>query len=102
MFKIYNSLTKATEEFKPIHEGKVGVYTCGITVYDSAHLGHARTYIATDVLYRLLIELYGFKNVTYVRNITDVDDKINKRAVERGITIQQLTNEIISAMREDF
>lgn len=101
-FKIYNSLSRTTEEFQPVHDGKVGMYACGITVYDNAHIGHARNYIATDILYRLLIELYGKENVTYVRNITDVDDKINKRATERGISIQELTNDTIKAMHADF
>jgi len=102
MLKLYNSLSKKVEDFKPIDKNNIRMYTCGITVYDKAHLGHAKTYISTDILYRLLIELYGKNHVTYVRNITDVDDKINKRAVERGITIQQLTEENIELMNKDF
>ena len=102
MLKLYNSLSKKVEDFKPINKNNIRMYTCGITVYDKAHLGHAKTYISTDILYRLLIELYGKNHVTYVRNITDVDDKINKRAVERGITIQQLTEENIELMNKDF
>ena len=100
--KLYNSLTKKIEEFNPIDTSKVRMYTCGITVYDKCHLGHAKTYIATDILFRLLQELYGKDKVIYVRNITDVDDKINKRAVERGITIQELTTENIAYMQQDF
>lgn len=100
--KLYNSLTKKIEEFNPIDMNKVRMYTCGITVYDKCHLGHAKTYIASDILFRLLQELYGKDKVIYVRNITDVDDKINKRAVERGITIQELTTENIKYMQQDF
>ncbi|HSQ97429.1 MAG TPA: cysteine--tRNA ligase [Rickettsiales bacterium] len=98
--KLYNSLNRKLEEFKPIDENKIGMYTCGITVYDKCHLGHGKTYICSDILFRVLKELY--KNVVYVRNITDVDDKINKRAVERGITIQELTRENIKLMNDDF
>lgn len=98
--KLYNSLTKKIEEFDPIDKNEIKMYTCGVTVYDKCHLGHAKTYITSDILFRLLKELYG--NVIYVRNITDVDDKINKRAVERGITIQQITQEHIKFMNEDF
>ncbi|MDD2840376.1 MAG: cysteine--tRNA ligase [Rickettsiales bacterium] len=100
--KLYNSLNKKLEEFIPIDKNKVRMYTCGITVYDKCHLGHGKTYITSDILFRLLQELYGKNNIIYVRNITDVDDKINKRAVERKITIQQLTQENIELMDEDF
>lgn len=98
--KLYNSLTKKVEDFNPIDKNKIKMYTCGVTVYDKCHLGHAKTYITSDILFRLLKELYG--NVVYVRNITDVDDKINKRAVERKITIQELTQENIGFMNDDF
>jgi cysteinyl-tRNA synthetase len=100
MLKLYNSLTKKIEEFVPIDKNNVRLYTCGITVYDRAHIGNAKTYITADILYRLLKELYP--NVKYVRNITDVDDKINKRAVERKITIQELTKETTDLMHKDF
>lgn len=100
MLKLYNSLSDKIEEFKPIDENNIKMYACGITVYDKSHLGHAKTYITCDVLYRLLKHLYN--NVTFVRNITDVDDKINKRAVERGITIQELTTEMIGYCNQDM
>jgi cysteinyl-tRNA synthetase len=102
MLKLYNSLSKKTEIFEPIDKNNIRIYTCGITVYDKAHLGHAKTYISTDILYRLLNEIYGKEHVKYVRNITDIDDKINQRAVERKITIQKLTNENIELMNNDF
>ncbi|MDR0423799.1 MAG: cysteine--tRNA ligase [Rickettsiales bacterium] len=98
--KIYNSFSKQLEIFEPIDPNDVRFYCCGITVYDRAHIGNAKTYISADILYRVLKELY--KNVKYVRNITDVDDKINKRAVERKITIQQLTTETTDLMHKDF
>ncbi len=100
--KLYNSLTRKIEEFKPIDDNNVKMYSCGLTVYDKTHLGHARTYIVVDILYRLLCELYGKNHVLYVRNITDVDDKINKKAVERGVSIQQVSSENINLMNEDF
>ena len=75
---IYNTLTKSKQEFKPLEEGKVKMYVCGPTVYDYAHLGHARCYITWDVLYRYL-KFRGY-DVTYCRNVTDVDDKILKKA----------------------
>ena len=100
--KLYNSLTRKIEEFKPIDKNNVRMYSCGLTVYDKTHLGHARTYIAVDILYRLLCKLYGKNHVLYVRNITDVDDKINKKAVERGISIQEVSSENIKLMTQDF
>ncbi len=100
--RLYNSLTRKIEDFEPIDKNNVKMYSCGLTVYDKPHLGHGRTYIAIDILYRLLCELYGKEHVTYVRNITDVDDKINKRAVERGISIQEVSEENIRFMDNDF
>ena len=100
MLKIYNSLTNKMEDFNPIDEKNIKIYSCGLTVYDKAHLGHARTTIIVDILVRLLKYLY--KNVTYVRNITDVDDKINIRAKQREITIQELTKEIIGYCNDDM
>ncbi|MFX8176220.1 class I tRNA ligase family protein, partial [Acinetobacter baumannii] len=80
--------------------GQVRMYVCGITVYDLCHMGHLRMNMAFDVIYRWL-KASGY-GVTYVRNITDIDDKIIKRAVERGITIRQLTEEMTAAMHQDF
>ncbi len=99
MLTIYNSLTRAKEPFRPIEPGKVRMYVCGMTVYDYCHLGHARVLVVFDVIVRHLRSL-GY-DVTYVRNITDVDDKIIQRANERGETIQQLTDRFIRAMHED-
>ena len=100
MIQIFNSLTKEKSPLHPIEPNKVKIYACGITVYDYAHIGHARTFIAFDVIVRYLRYL-GYE-VIYVRNITDVDDKIIKRANERQITIDQLVDEFILAMYEDF
>ncbi len=91
--RLYNTLTRAKEDFAPIDADNVRMYVCGPTVYDYAHIGNARPVIVFDVLYRLLRHLYGEKHVTYVRNITDVDDKINARAAERGVSIRDLTEE---------
>ena len=99
MLKIYNSLTRAKETFTPIFPGKVGMYVCGMTVYDLCHVGHARFMMAFDVVYRWLDTL-GYK-VTYVRNVTDIDDKIIKRARNATIPIRQLTEEMTQAMHED-
>src|SRR6201991_4624421 len=99
--RLYNTLTRSTEEFHPIDPANVRMYVCGPTVYDFAHIGNARPVIVFDVLYRLLRHLYGKDHVTYVRNITDVDDKINARAAERGITIRQLTEETARIYEED-
>ena len=88
------------EAFQPIEPGHVRMYVCGITVYDLCHLGHARMVLAFDVVYRWLLAS-GFR-VTYVRNITDIDDKIIRRAVERGMGIRELTDEMIAAMQRDF
>ncbi|MBT12645.1 MAG: cysteine--tRNA ligase, partial [Oceanospirillaceae bacterium] len=80
--KIYNTLTRQKETFKPLVEGKVGMYVCGMTVYDYCHLGHARVMVAFDVIARYLRHR-GY-DVNYIRNITDIDDKIIKRANENG------------------
>ena len=82
MLKLYNTLTRKKEDFRPLDAGNVRMYVCGPTVYDFAHIGNARPVIVFDVLYRLLRHLYGPEHVTYVRNITDVDDKINARAAQ--------------------
>ncbi len=99
MLEIYNSLTRTNETFTPITPSNVGMYVCGMTVYDYAHVGHARVMIVFDVVARYLRAL-GF-SVRYVRNITDIDDKIIKRATERGEDIGALTAQFIDAMHED-
>jgi len=99
MLQIYNSLTNKKEEFKPRVEGEVNLYVCGMTVYDFCHLGHARVLVAFDVVYRYL-QARGY-NVTYVRNITDIDDKIIARANENGEEFLALTERFIDAMHED-
>src|SRR5437868_11965310 len=80
--RLYNTLSRTKEEFKPLDPRNVRMYVCGPTVYDYAHIGNARPVIVFDVLFRLLRHLYGPEHVTYVRNITDVDDKINARAAK--------------------
>ncbi|MCC5904175.1 MAG: cysteine--tRNA ligase [Halomonas sp.] len=97
--QIYNTLTRRKEPFAPIVTGKVSMYVCGMTVYDYCHLGHARVMVAFDVITRYLRHR-GY-DVTYVRNITDIDDKILKRAEENGETIDALTKRMIDAMHED-
>ena len=99
MLEIYNTLTNQKEEFKPIEKNKVRLYVCGMTVYDYCHLGHARVMIAFDVIYRYLLHK-GF-DVSYARNITDIDDKIIQRAIENGEDFSALTQRFIDAMHED-
>ena len=99
MLKIYNTLAREKQEFKPIEPGKVRMYVCGMTVYDYCHLGHARVMVIFDVVQRWLRS--SGLDVTYVRNITDIDDKIIKRAQENGETMGQLTERFIHAMDED-
>ncbi len=98
--RFYHSLSRQLEAFRPLREGQVGMYVCGMTIYDLCHIGHARMMMSFDVVYRWL-RASGYA-VTYVRNITDIDDKIIRRAVERGITIRQLTDEMIEAMHRDI
>ncbi len=98
--RIYNTLTRRLEDFAPMEPGHVRMYVCGITVYDLCHVGHARMMMAFDIVYRWL-RASGYR-VTYVRNITDIEDKIIRRAVERGITIRQLTDQMIAAMHRDI
>lgn len=100
MLKIYNTLSRQKEEFKPIHAGKIGMYVCGITVYDLCHIGHGRTFVAFDTVARYL--RYCGYAVNYVRNITDIDDKIIKRANENGESIYDLTDRMIAEMHADF
>ncbi|MCF8186818.1 MAG: cysteine--tRNA ligase, partial [Sulfuritalea sp.] len=99
MLKIYNTLAREKQVFKPIIDGKVSMYVCGMTVYDYCHLGHARVMVVFDMVSRWL-RASGYK-VNYVRNITDIDDKIIKRAYENHETIAQLTQRFIEAMDED-
>ncbi len=100
MLKIFNTLTRQKEEFKPIHAGEVGMYVCGITVYDLCHIGHGRTFVAFDVVARYL-RFLGYK-LKYVRNITDIDDKIIKRANENGESFVALVDRMIAEMHQDF
>ena len=100
MLKIYNSLTRTKQEFKPTTPGKIGMYVCGVTVYDLCHIGHARTFVNFDVIVRYL--RYAGYEVKYVRNITDIDDKIIKRANERGISAHDLAEQFIVEMHKDF
>jgi len=99
MLKIHNSLTRSIQEFVPIEPGKVRLYVCGMTVYDYCHLGHGRVMVVFDMVVRWL-RASGYQ-VSYVRNITDIDDKIIKRAAENGESIRQLTDRFIAAMHED-
>jgi len=97
--RIHNTLSRTVEPFSPIEPGHVRMYVCGITIYDYCHVGHARFLMAFDVVSRWLRTL-GYR-VTYVRNITDIDDKIIRRSLDRGIPIRQLTAEMTQAMHED-
>lgn len=97
--RIYNTLTRALESFSPIEAGHVRMYVCGMTVYDLCHLGHARSMVAFDVVQRWL-KSSGLR-VTYVRNVTDIDDKIIKRALEKGETIRALTDRMVEALHQD-
>ncbi|MCH9645701.1 MAG: cysteine--tRNA ligase [Proteobacteria bacterium] len=99
MLKIYNTLSKQKEVFHPIDPDKIGMYVCGMTVYDYCHMGHARVLVMFDVITRHLRR--NFPSVTYVRNITDIDDKIIARAIENSEDIYSLTNRFIDAMHED-
>jgi len=101
MLKIYNSLTKKKQPFTPIDPMNVGMYVCGMTVYDYCHLGHARVMVVFDVVYRYLCEIYGKQHIRYIRNITDIDDKIINRAHENNESIDTLTGRFIKAMHED-
>lgn len=99
-FKVFNSLSRSKEDFKPIQAGKIGMYVCGATVYDLCHMGNARTFAAFDTIVRFL--RFAGWDVKYVRNITDIDDKIINRANENGETIQSLTERMIGEMHKDF
>ena len=97
--RIHNTLTRALEPFSPLEPGHVRMYVCGMTVYDLCHLGHARSMVAFDVVQRWL-KVSGLR-VTYVRNVTDIDDKIIKRALENGETIRALTDRMVDALHQD-
>ena len=99
--ELYDTLTRKKRAFAPLDPARVRMYVCGPTVYDFAHIGNARPVIVFDVLFRLLRHLYGPDSVTYVRNITDVDDKINARAAERGVPIRELTEDTYRNFKED-
>jgi cysteinyl-tRNA synthetase len=99
--QLYDTLTRKKRPFVPIDPARVRMYVCGPTVYDFAHIGNARPVIVFDVLFRLLRHLYGADHVTYVRNVTDVDDKINARAAERGISIGELTKKTYDDFKAD-
>ncbi len=98
--KIYNTLARRLEAFEPLEPGHVRMYVCGMTIYDLCHIGHARMMMAFDIVQRWL-KVSGYR-VTYVRNITDIDDKIIRRALERGITLRALTTEMTQAMHRDI
>jgi cysteinyl-tRNA synthetase len=98
--RIYNTLTRALEQFSPLQPGHVRMYVCGITVYDLCHVGHARSAVAFDVVQRWL-RASGLR-VTFVRNITDIEDKIIRRSVENGETVRSLTDRMIAEMYRDF
>jgi cysteinyl-tRNA synthetase len=99
--RLYNTLTRQKDPFTPLDPANVRLYACGPTVYDQLHIGNGRMLTVFDVLFRLLRHEYGENNVTYVRNITDVDDKINARAAERGVDIRVLTDEMTKVFHED-
>ncbi|MEE8207060.1 MAG: class I tRNA ligase family protein, partial [Nitrospinaceae bacterium] len=98
--RLYNTLTGQKEEFTPLTPGKVGMYVCGVTVYDYCHVGHARAAIVFDTVYRYLQHL-GYE-VNYIRNFTDIDDKIIKRANEESIDWREVTKKYIEAFYEDM
>src|SRR5688500_12060601 len=102
--RLYNTLTRAKEDFVPIDPSNVRVYVCGPTVYDFAHIGNARPILVFDVLFRLLRHLYGEDHVTYVRNITDVDDKINERAATEypGIPLNEAIRKVTEKTERQF
>src|SRR6202012_1099342 len=100
--RLYDTLTREKRTFKPLDPNNVRMYVCGPTVYDFAHIGNARPVIVFDVLYRLLRPIYGEAHVRYVRNITDVDDKINAAAKAKGETIRELTERTAKAFHEDI
>jgi len=101
MLQIHNTLTRQKEEFTPLDANNIRMYVCGMTVYDMCHIGHARVLVVFDVIYRYLCEVYGAEHVTYIRNITDIDDKIIARANENGEDFNTLTGRFIDEMHVD-
>src|SRR5688572_5643355 len=100
--KLYDTLTREKRIFVPLDPSRVRLYVCGPTVYDYAHIGNARPVIVFDVLFRLLRHIYGENHVTYVRNVTDVDDKINARAAEEMVSIRNLTERTLKQYHDDI
>src|SRR5512136_2823607 len=98
--RVYNTLSGGKEEFVPLRPGKVGMYVCGVTVYDYSHIGHARAYVAFDVIFRYLRYL-GY-DVTYVRNYTDIDDKIINRANADGVPFNEISERFIREFDQDM
>ena len=101
ILKISNTLSRTKELFKPIDSKNVTMYACGPTVYDNPHVGNARSLVVFDLLFRILKKVYGDKNVTYVRNITDIDDKIISSAKEKNLSIDQITKEVTKQFHSD-
>src|SRR5215831_12996227 len=99
---LYNTLTRRKEVFEPLDPSNVRVYVCGPTVYDDAHIGNARAVVVFDLLYRVLRHEYGAEHVTYVRNITDVEDKIMAAAAASGQTITEVTTRTTAQFHEDM
>ena len=99
--KIYNTLSKVKEEFIPLNKNSIGMYVCGPTVYDDPHIGNARPLIIFDLVYRILIKIFGNDKVNYVRNVTDIDDKIIQRANELKINIYELTKNVENVFLSD-
>ena len=97
----FNTLSNKKEKFVPIKSNKVGMYVCGPTVYDFPHIGNARPLVIFDILYRLLKEIYGAHNVTYVRNITDIDDKIIESSKKNEVPIDMLTTSTTKSFHDD-
>ena len=100
--KLHNTLAREKQTFVPLDENNIRLYLCGPTVYDRAHLGNARNVIMFDILYRLLLKSYGKNNITYVRNFTDIDDKINNKSLETGRPIKDITSETIQWYMDDM
>ena len=100
--KLHNTLAREKQTFVPLDENNVRLYLCGPTVYDRAHLGNARNVIMFDILYRLLLKAYGKNSITYVRNFTDIDDKINNKSLETGRPIKDITSETIQWYMDDM
>src|ERR1035437_9147644 len=98
--KLYKTFTGAKEEFKPVHEGRVGLYVCGVTVYDHCHIGHARSAIVFDVIYRYL-KAKGY-DVIFVKNFTDIDDKILRKAAAENIPWKEVGEKYIRSFKEDM